>query len=297
MNRSPVRVSSTQLGRHLQCPRAYWYYRRLEDGGNDVFRKNEKVAWGSIFHAIAEFYGLRGRLPALSEFDEMEGTYDNPGEVRARHPHLYKPAMDTFLWMLEHRDDLFDLPEGARFELPIAEWGLTCGGVPAEGVIDVYIPSNSGHTVTIRDYKTRGSFNFMPKTAADFRADVQQCYYAAAVAKANPDVLQVVVQHVNVLRPDSGGPDVVVTQARLPRWYLMGVWEFLDSTVVPDMERYDKIDDEMEIPRDKTACFRYGQCRFFKTCLAHKDEATDFHKLIGLKAADESFSFKKLLGE
>lgn len=295
-----MRISSTQLGRQLQCPRMYWYQSREDASGFDA---NAKTAFGSIFHAFAEFYGLKRRLPALSEFNEMKGTYDSPGEVRQRFPQQYIPAMETFLWCLNERPDLFEFPETARFELPIEEFGLTMtdGAIKAEGVIDVFLPVNT-KTVLIRDYKTRGSFEWCPRTPADFRRDIQQCYYASAVAKAHPEVEDVIVQHVNVLRPDAGGPAIFITEARLPRWYLMGVWDFIESTLVPDMVASEEEPDEAEITRDKTMCWKYGKCRFLTRCTPHKDEANEMHRLIGIRQdADEQkgvkFDIHALLGK
>lgn len=276
-----ARISSTQLGRQLQCPRLYWYQSREESSG---FDSTAKTAFGSLFHAFAEFYGLKGRLPTVSEFDAMDGFYDTPGEVRAKFPAQYNPALETFIWALNERPDLFEFPADARFELPISEFGLEMNGILAEGIIDVFLPVDE-KTILIRDYKTRGSFNWAPRTSGDFRRDIQQSYYASAVARAHPALESVIIQHVNVLRPDAGGPSLLIAEARIPRWYLSGVWDFLESTVVPDMVASEEEAEEANIHRDKTACWKYGKCRHLSRCVPHKDETSAMHRLIGLQVS------------
>jgi hypothetical protein len=263
------RVSSTSIGTFITCPRKFWYrYRELLPAHPQEV--NEAMATGTVFHAFMEFRASRGRWPTDGEFAEMKGSYDDPIEAVRRFPRSKAAGFTMAQRVLAQRPDLVEFDEDTELEHPLDAFGLTLGDVAASGFIDVFFPSRR----LIRDYKTRGSFRYMPRTPEDFRADVQQSYYAAAVAGANGwDSIQ--VEHVNVMRPDKGEGIEVVT-VEIPVSYLKGVWTHLDETVVPEMRRLaEEVADEKDVPVNRGACWTYGKCPFFGICGATREEDAD----------------------
>lgn len=267
------RLSSTPLGTYLQCPRKFWYGWR-EVGGPQLRSKvTEAMAFGTLVHAYLEFRGNKGRWPTQGEFAEMKGNYDDPIDAGRAFPKAHKDAFLTAQYVLANHPELLEFDLTDEHEKPLDDFGLTfCDGtVTASGFIDVFLGSKQ----TIRDYKTRGSFSYMPRTAEDFRADAQQCYYGAAVAGAlGWDSIR--VEHVNILRPDRGGPLVEVIGVDLPVAYLKAAWDYLDAQVVPEMKRLvETVEDPRDVPVNRSTCFKYGKCLHFQYCGPTHDEASD----------------------
>jgi hypothetical protein len=265
------RVSSTPLGQYLDCPRKFWYAKRELKPQIDTVT-NAAMAYGTIFHAFMEFRAMRGRWPTRGEFDEMKGSYDDPVDAARKFPAQYKAAFAAAQYLLSERPDLAVFDDDVELEKPLDDFGLEIGGVTSSGFIDVFLPSQR----LIRDYKTRGSFGYIPRTQEDFHADAQLCYYGAAVAFAMGwDTIN--VQHVNVLRPKPGqGHAIEVVTHALPVGYLRGVWEHLDRTVVPDMKRLaEDVGDELDVPVSRGQCWKYGKCAHFNYCGATREEELD----------------------
>jgi len=254
------RTSSTPQGAYDRCPRDFWYQNRPR--APKPVQPNAAMAFGTVFHAFMEFRGHRGRWPTKGEFTSMTGTYDDPIDSIRRFPKVYAPALHSAQWLYANRPDLTTFDDDVEFEKPLDDFGLMLGdGVTASGYLDVFLPSRR----TIRDYKTRSSFSYCPRTLDDFMQDSQQCYYGAAVAKAMGwDSIR--VEHVNILRPEKGGPDVLQVGVELPIAYLEECWEKLDLQTIPDMVQLLTLTDERDVPVSRGACWRYGKCQHFDYC-------------------------------
>lgn len=250
------RLSSSPLGAFLACERRFW--EEYKPGRHPVV-PNEAMAFGTIFHALAEFRLQRRRWPTRGEFDKMKGNYEDPRVAAKSYPGLYEEALAAAQQVLAEQPELFEMPEGGLVEVPLEGWGLTLGGVPAKGFIDLFVPQKQ----KIIDWKTRKSLRFGPKSDADFRADAQLCYYAAAAALHHGWAGSVVVEHRNVQR----NPVVVeVVEVELPVAYLRGVWEYLDTQLVPEMVEVYALDDQKAVPRRPESCFSKGPCPHMAYC-------------------------------
>lgn len=288
------RVSSTPLGKMLDCPRKFWYGAR-ELKPQIETKTSKEMAFGTIFHAFLEHRAIKGRWPTKGEFADMKGSYDDPIEAATRFPAQYKAAFAAAQHLLSVRPDLAEFDDDCELEKPLDDFGLEIGGVTASGFIDVFFPSRR----LIRDYKTRGSFGYIPRTIEDFHADSQLCYYGAAVAFAM-GWDSITVEHVNVLRPKkpSDAHAIEVVTHALPVGYLRGVWEYLDTQVVPDMKRLaETVADEVDVPVNRGVCWKYGKCDHFNYCGADSTEESDdpFDFLREAKAEDDD-PFADLLG-
>jgi hypothetical protein len=255
------RVSSTPLSKYIGCPRRYWYgWRELLPA--IPTETSYQMAFGTIFHAFMEFRATKGRWPTKGEFAKMKGSYDDPIDAVNKFPEQYEPALRTAQYVLANHPEIIDFDDDVELEKPLDDFGLMFGDVTASGYIDVFQPSRR----KISDYKTRSSLQLCPKTLDDFMGDPQQCYYGAAVARAM-GWDSIIVEHINVLRPDKGGPEVFVVAVELPGWYLSGVWEIMDSEIIPDMKNMvENIENEAEVPVDRSCCFKYGKCQFYSIC-------------------------------
>lgn len=260
------RVSSTSIGAYVQCPRKFWYRYRDENPLEQA--QNEAMAVGTVFHAFMEFRASKGRWPTDGEFAAMKGSYDDPIESVRKFPKSKEQGFHMAQYVLREHPEILDVftTEGVELEKPLDDFGLVLDGdVVASGYIDVYIPA----THTIRDYKTRGSMRFTLRTDEDFRADVQQSYYAAVVARATGwDHIH--VEHVNVLRPPNEGVEVIGVDLPIP--YLRMVWEDLDKKVVPAMKALASTKCEEDVPVNRGACWNYGQCQFYGICGQTREE-------------------------
>lgn len=272
-----MRLSSTPLGCFLTCQRKLWEEHSGHPGSHPV-QSNEMMAFGTIFHAFAEFRQTHGRWPSSPEFNRMEGNYDDPRVARDRYPHLYQPALDTAMWVEENHPECFEQPADARAEVPLSEFGLSLAGSVAGGYIDLFVPSQQ----KIVDWKTRGGFHYVPRTKEDFFADPQLCYYAAAVALAM-GWETVTVEHWNVLRPDKGGPAFMLCSVDLPAYYLRGVWRHLEDIVVPAMQVVHGTLDPQLVERSVENCYSKGPCAHLPYCLPSytEEEHDPFALLLG----------------
>lgn len=281
------RISSTSLGTYLSCERKLWEGFSGSKHSHPT-QTNEQMAFGTVFHGLAEFRTNRGRWPSLSEFDRLKGNYDDPVVARKAFPGVYEPALETAMWVEANHPNMFELPEGGVVEQAVGDWGLTFdSGVRAEGFIDLFLPEQQ----KIVDWKTRGGFHYVPRTAKDFHADAQLCYYGAAAAFAN-GWDKVTVEHRNVLRPDAGGPQLLVVEVELPVYYLRGVWQYLNDTVVPGMAAVLAEPDRLKVERRLEACFEKGPCPHLKYCYpSYDEEANDpFNLMHGLEPPPDPFA-------
>jgi hypothetical protein len=280
------RISSTPLGAFLRCPRILWYEHSGQPGSQPVVA-NEKMSFGTIFHAMVEFYQERGRLPVVSEFDRLKGNYDDPVVARKAFPHMYEPAQDTAIWLIENHPELFELPEDTVAEQDVEDWGLFLnngkGSTAAGGYVDLLVPSQR----RVIDWKTRGGFHYVPRTEEDFYADPQLCYFGACAAY-HYGWESVTVEHRNVLRPDAGGPQLMVCAVDLPAYYLKGVWTLLDTKTAVAMREVVEQTDPREVERNTGGCYSKGKCSHLPYCTQSYNEAkTDplamLHAAIGIE--------------
>lgn len=283
------RLSSTPLGTFLRCPRKLWY--EFGEEPPHPVQSNEPMSFGTIFHALAEFYQNKGRLPSDREFAQLKGNYDDPIEAKNRYPHLYQPALDTMFWLLDEHPEMFEFPDDAVAEQDTEEWGLYfnngTGTTVAGGYIDILVPSQQ----KISDWKTRGGFGYCPRTPEQFFADPQLCYYAA-LAAYHYGWDTVTVEHRNILRPDSGGPELMVCSVDLPAYYLKGVWQLLDTKTVTAMREVLEQTDERNVERNTGGCYSKGKCTHIGYCgqsydEEHNDPLSQLHAAIGVEAAPD----------
>lgn len=273
------RISSTPLGAYIDCPRKFWY----EHGAvrPHPVQANPPMAVGTCFHALVEFYQTHNnRWPSHREFEQMKGNYDDPIEAVNRFgKSVLDQAWEMAFYMEEHRPDLLELPEGASVEFNVETLGIEFypGGPVAGGYLDVFIPEQR----LIRDWKCRGGFHYVPRTPDDFMKNVQLCYYAAIMA-FHFGWDSVTVEHVNILRPDRGGPEILPIQYELPAFYLQGVWAHLVETVVPEMVAAHAEPDELEIERNIIACFKYGKCSHYTYCHPANNESNEWADALAL---------------
>lgn len=264
------RISSSPLTSYVDCPRKAWF-EYTPQGGKPV-KTNRAMAAGTVFHAFMEFFLHKGRWPARSEFAAMEGNYSDPIEAVRQFPDVYDDAFLSAEYVLQETDILQRAKaEGAEIEVDIEEWDYrpVPGGPVYGGYVDLLTESEQ----KISDWKFRGGFGYVPRTYADFKANPQLCYYAAVCAY-HFGWESVTVEHLNVLRPDRGGPKVLPIAVELPSSYLRGIWQHLKDTIVPDMVHIAGVEDMTLVPRSQSACFKYGKCSHYGYCEPHVDEST-----------------------
>lgn len=263
------RISSSPLTSFVDCPRKAWF--EYTPQGGEPVKPNKAMATGTVFHAFMEFWLEHGRLPAKSEFRRLKGNYDDPIEAVKQFPSTYDAAMECALYVIEETDILEDL-EGAEVEVDLEDFDLR--PVPGGPVFGGYIDLFKKEEQLIGDWKVRGGFHYVPRTYADFKANPQLCYYAACCAYIFGWEGHVTVQHINVLRPDRGGPEVLPIKVDIPVSYLRGVFEYIVDSIVPDMVAIAAEEDMRLVPRNQAACFKYGRCAHYGSCEPHIDEET-----------------------
>lgn len=271
------RASSTRIGCYLDCPRKFWYEHTVL--GSRPVVANRPMAIGTVFHALVEFYQTHGSWPSAEEFRALPGNYEAPHVAADLEEGIYEEAEEMAHFLASSRPDLLELPSGSSVELNLEDWDLEFypGGPAVGGYIDVFIPSER----LIRDWKSRGSFRYMPRTLDDFMKNVQLCYYAAAAAYYH-GWDSAVVEHVNVLRPSKGGPLVEPIRFEIPGWYLQGVWEHLASSVVPGMVQTYGAKGPGSVSRNTAACWNYGRCSHMAYCEPAEDEPSPIDDALGL---------------
>lgn len=271
------RVSSTSLRTHIECERkAFFEYGPEPRRGVATY----PMALGTVGHAILEWRTSTGEDPTYEEVYAMEGNYDDPSVV-----------LDAFADddIFEHARRCVDLPELAQprdaifeslgipadakvieecVELPLETFGLEfeCGAV-AGGYIDHYLVVE-GMPPIVFDWKFRGRMDYAPKEPEDFRSDVQQTYYPAAVQRAL-GCDSVIVAHGNVLRIDPKSsrakPKFIPYFAEIPAWYLTSVWSYYEgiaADMVANMAR-----EAHEVDRNEDRCYKYGRpCEHMDYC-------------------------------
>lgn len=264
-----MRLSSTPLGALLQCERKLWEEHSQKATSHPLVT-SEPMAFGTVFHALAEFQMVRGRLPSKVEFSKMKGNYDDPIDAAKAFPAVYDQAVETIQYLLDTTPELFDVPDSAEVEKPLDDFGVEIGGMLAQGYIDLFLPDDR----KISDWKTRGGLHYVPRTQEDFRADPQLCYYGAVVAYAM-GWESITVEHRNVLRPDKGGPTLLVVEVELPAFYLRGVFEHLDKTLVPKLIETLETPDKLDVPRRIENCFAKGPCPHLSYCYPGRNDPPD----------------------
>lgn len=251
-----VKISSTRLGRYIDCPRKA---RLAYDGEKPPSRK---MAWGTVFHAVVEFRLGRGRWPTRKEFWKLEGNYEDPRQSEILYPGLLKEVLDLYgdhEPLLAIIDELRSI-EDMVVEQPMADWDLRLGSeeVLATGYYDVLVPSQR----LIVDWKTRSNFRYAPKTSGDFRDNDQLMYYAAALVQRNPEWPSVTVRHVNVLRETAA---IVVYESEIPAFLLKSTWKALGDKWADEYARAMRADPG-DVPTDTSACYKYGPCAWLQEC-------------------------------
>jgi hypothetical protein len=271
------RASSTRIGCYLDCPRKFWYEHTVV--GDQPVIPNRPMAVGTVFHALVEFYQTNGRWPSRREFDSLPGNYEAPRVAAALEAGVYEEAEEMAFYLEAERPDLLELPEDSsvEFNLETLDLEFYPGGPKVGGYLDVFIPSER----LIRDWKSRGSFAYMPRNLDDFMKNVQLCYYGAAMAYYH-GWDSIVVEHVNVLRPSKGGPLIEPIRFEIPSWYLQGVWTHLSETVVPAMVETYAASAPGEVERNTAACWNYGRCAHMAYCEPAYDEPSPVDDALAL---------------
>lgn len=261
------RASSTSLRTYDEDCNRRWFY-----GLTDPIVQSEAMAIGTVLHARAEHWiQTNGEWPTIEQVRQMDGNYEPPSASLDAYPASWEKS-DSMVEVLEdEKDEIF--PQGLEcleVELDLEDFDLTLAGdIRAGGYIDVFDRERK----IIYDFKTRGSLKYMPRTDAEFRANLQFSYYGAAAARAlGWD--EVTVKHINLLR---GGSKVIVAGTTMPGFYLDAVWDYLDTDLVPRMKA-DADKDPSEIKRNPDACWKYGKkCPYYARCAKDGVAEVSFH--------------------
>ena len=248
------RVSSTPITTFMDCPR------KFRRGLEEPLEASEAMSFGTLVHACNELR-MEGYEITREAVMAMPGNYDPPSKALEDFPHLWEKALQRHNDLYEWDPSLFEMGCG-MIEKDMGDYGLTFmdGKVLASGYLDYFNPAP--RTRLIRDWKTRKSFSYAPRTPADFHANIQLCYYAAGVCQIfGWDWVD--VQHVNIMRDESIFQKVTV---RLSAFYLKGVWEYLDTEIIPAMVAAAAEEDPDRVYPETANCYKYGPCRFVNTC-------------------------------
>lgn len=274
MSSRPRRVSSTRIRARLDCARR----EHFEFTGDHPIEPNRVMAIGTITHAILEQRLMTGEEPNEAGVRAMKGNYEDPWEALDGFPDedIWGVAVETASVVPDIKAALNEALEaaglptiglgGCEIEFDLEELGLVfSNGWDAGGYLDLYWPTIAPGVALIFDWKTRGRMDYAPRTEADFRADSQLCYYPSVIARANPDIEQVIVGHGNLLRGDvPGGPLFVPYFATLDRWYLESVWDYFDGVVCQIAK--DSKKPAIAVARNTGVCYKYGPCPHMAYC-------------------------------
>ncbi len=282
------RASSTSIRTFMDCARkgAFAYSKGFEVGDGLVtpirVEVSEAMATGTVTHAVLELR-FAGEEATEEAVRAMEGNYEDPHEAldAFSDSDLFSVALETADTVGEDVRGWLEDYFGAEIVSAEIEFDLEDhevffeAGPAAGGYIDLLLELSDGRLV-VWDWKTRSRLDYIPRTEAEFRADPQLCYYAAALLQARPDLAEydsIVVGHGNLLRADcSGGPKAVPVHAEIPTWYLQGVWTHLEGVAAEMVEAMGK--HPTESPRNRGACYKYGPCPHLEYCQTGGQEFT-----------------------
>lgn len=268
------RLSSTPLGRYLDCPRKF-VYSILDPKDLDA----EAVRFGSLAHAYHEAYWLLwdgGGKPTMEQVRELVPQLE-PGDYGGVENELADEELVA--WVEEKMQVVFDSEEYARLEESIEEiwrvegdvtpWNLKYAGTPCRGRLDLFIQTTEGH-LRIVDWKHRSNLKHAPFSAEEFESNPQFAYYATLVFRQYEDYVRetggIEVMHGNVLR-DNGR--VALYSHFYDIEYLEKMVRYFDRVLVPEMHEAITTATDRDprlVKRDDSACFKYGKCPYYDKC-------------------------------
>ena len=246
-------ISASQISRHDECKRAWWFQYVM---GLPVPQK-ASAALGEAMHAQLEKYLNDGTLPDVSTPAGRIAApglkyLPKPGTVFTEVPMSDKKKRDT--------DPDPDDP------LPGNMPKLVVAGMPVNGFIDV-LDLSGPHPVVI-DHKSTSDLKWA-KTEADLREDVQGTLYGlyALDVLAAMGVHADVVEFGHVVYLTKGAPTAKATRVTLTREHLASEIRNLE-TKVNEMKVTAQARTPASVEGNASACRNYGGCHFRDKCSA-----------------------------
>lgn len=249
--------------------------RAVFEFGDHPVQPSYAMAVGTVTHAILELR-FKGKRGTLKQVEAMKGNYDDPIVAIQAYPDedVYGIARETAdvvgMDVRGYLEEFFGASirnYGLEFDLETRPDLILADGVDAGGYVDGVFELSDGRVV-VWDWKTRSRLDYIPRTEADFRADPQLCYYAAALAKTRTAYGgrdSISVGHGNLLRADcSGGPKAAPILAEIPTWYLASVWDYLGG--IADQMKVVMAGPAHEAERNPNHCYKYGPCPHMGYC-------------------------------
>jgi hypothetical protein len=293
------RVSSTPLTTWGDCNRKFAFQFQPTEYMRQVgatFQPNEAMAIGTLIHAVLEWRGENsGAEPTIEDIRTMEGNYDPPSKAMDDFPRAWKVAQDTLAELPELQNPVtrvlrdLNIPVPYEFinEFDAERLGIEVDGVTCGGYVDLLLypasQANWGkYPIIVWDWKTRGSLRYAPMHAADFRQNVQLCYYPALIVAAGMHrhpktgkVAPVVVGHGNIIRKKRGvKPKYIPRHAALPTWFLEDAWQGFEADIRAMKAALEG--PASAVTPNVDACFKYGRCDYFSVCPSGGQPPTSF---------------------
>lgn len=254
------RVSSTPLSAAKRCDRVAWF---LQHHGLPT---SYQMAFGTMFHAGAEFWFERGRWPALRDLMRMKGNYEDPSAAYNLFPKQWPRVQELFRYIDDELGGLEAVVRAeradVRTEVACDDWDMhTPGGVLLGGYIDGLVVDQQ----RLFDFKTRGSLDYAPSTPDEWRANIQLRYYATLVCRRF-DWDHIRVEHINFTRPRRGRVCHSIEGHGWSRDELEGHWPDTLALIQRMADNHAKAVEDVE--PNRAACFDYGPCKWMGMCPA-----------------------------
>lgn len=265
------RISSTPINVYLNCPRKWWFDQR-----EPIELNSEAIRFGSLFHGVMEIHATEGP-EALADGIEEPIRNLEPGDYGSIEYLLEDEELAAWVTKIYHQviaseeyDWLEEEFEVLGAEIDITPFNVDYNGEVARGRIDLLLRHRKTGILTVADFKTRANLKYAPFSQEDFEKNPQFAYYAAVYHRRHPEEEVIRVMHLNVLRENGR---FVPYFADFDKTYLEKMDRYFNKHLIPEMQRYNEMEEAYMVEPDRAGCYKYGKrCRFFTKCGLHAHE-------------------------